>query len=61
MSKPKFKKKSRIESIDELLKCEYVYIFGERPKHIAFVISLQLRTVVLAIKRGIYKAVVNDG
>lgn len=58
MSKRKYKRGKPIGSIDELLECDYVYIFGDRPKHISFVLSLQLRVVDQSIKRnGVYKAV----
>lgn len=61
MGKPMYKKGKRIESVEELATCKYVYIFGDRPTHIGFVLSLQLRTVLLAIKRGTYRAEENDG
>lgn len=58
----KFKKSSEtINSIDEILKYQWVWVFG-KPKHMGFVSSLQLHLVSELIKRGaihkvIYKKV----
>lgn len=58
--KRKYKVGDRINSLDELVKETYVYAFGTTPKgirHISVIESMSLRTVIMFIDRGIYKAV----
>lgn len=58
--KRKYKVGERIESLDELVQQQYVYLFGDSPRsirHISVVQSMTLRTVMGFLKRGIYKAV----
>ena len=58
--KRKYKVGERIESLDELVQQDFVYLFGDSARsirHISVVQSMTLRTVMDFLKRGIYKAV----
>ena len=58
--KRKYKVGERIESLDELVQQDFVYLLGKFPRgirHISVVQSMTLRTVMGFLKRGIYKAV----
>lgn len=58
-SKRKFQKSSEfIQSIDELLGQEWVWMFG-KPKHIEVVKSLPLRTILSFIERKQLNKVIN--
>ena len=59
-TKRKYLPGERIESLDELVKQDLVYIFGKHSRGIrciGVVESMTLKTVMAFLKRGIYKAV----
>lgn len=58
--KRKYKAGDRINSLDELVQETYVYAFGTNPRgirHISVLESMPLRTVMMFLSRGIYKAI----
>lgn len=56
--KRKYKKGARINSLDELSHQQLVYFnnWGDRPKNIAFIKSMQFRTVENLLGLGLYRA-----
>lgn len=56
--KRKYKKGDIVTSFEELLSCEFVYMYGDKPKHRSFVISQTFRTIIILLQQGrIRKAV----
>ena len=51
--KKKFKKGKPIRSLDELIKQKWV-MWGDSPRHMGFVVSMQLRTVDRLMQIGYF-------